>query len=100
MLEQVLSRYPRDRALYFVAEAYTPNEQLKRYTKLLGGNGLHVISFDLGAQMDAYKAYWQDGGTRFHVSRKEHHPSTLAHRMFADILYEEIVTNPRRRQVQ
>lgn len=100
MLRNIIARYPKQNVLYFIADSYDAAEHINDYVALLKEQGLTIITADEGRNKSAYTKYWKNPTTHFHVSRKEHHPSALAHRMFAEVLYEAITSHADRTTLQ
>lgn len=92
VLQRVAAMLPKERALYFVAD--DREKYLDIYINALEQSGLHIIDRVLGKRLNKYSKYFSDTNKYFRVSKIEDHPSVLAHRMYADILFDELITNP------
>ena len=96
VLNEVISLLPKANAIYFSSYPPSKNYPLyQKYARYLEDEELYILSSDKGEEMNEYKKYWENHKKYFTVSQKEPHPSNLAHKMFADILFEEITINPR-----
>ncbi len=92
LFKNTITEFPQN-TIYFEPKDYWTNfEQIVDFLEEEGG---FVITSKKGKNMEKYKKYWNDPIKNFFVSEKESHPSKLAHQMYADILYQEIITNPR-----
>jgi len=96
ILDQSLKSLPTDNAIYFVSQYYHEGDWVwKTYKDNLGKNQKKMLYITDGKTLEAYKRFWEDPLKYFHVSQKDFHPSKIAHRMFADLLSKEILTNAR-----
>lgn len=96
VLNEVISLLPKTNAIYF--SSYPPSKDYplyQKYARYFEDEDLYILSVEKGEEMSEYKKYWKNYEKYFTVSQIETHPSNLAHNMYADILFEEITTNPR-----
>ncbi len=94
ILDKGLNLLPTDKAIYFITEDYDGySPHFKEFYKHL--NNKYVISAKLGKDISKYTRYFNDPYKNFTISPNEGHPNALANQMYADILYNEIITNPR-----
>jgi hypothetical protein len=92
-----LSLLPTQNAIYLIDKDYNrQNEEFKVYLKLLNNNNKYLISTEVGRFMEKYKQYFisEDIYSNFEISKMELHPNAIANQMYADILFDEITTNP------
>lgn len=84
----------KGRVLYLLTDDYTEEQQLfAQYRQLLEQVGSTYISSRNAASLPEYQKYWQNPEYYFHVSALERHPSSLAYRMYADVLKQELLKN-------
>ena len=96
VLNIVAAAYPKDRAIYFIPDDYFNIDTTTHiYETALARDGLYILSSSLARNSPVYGKYFSDTDRYFHVSSLEEHPSALAHRMYADVLFHEITTNRR-----
>lgn len=97
VLNTVASLLPKEKAIYFDPDNYftVQDKGMDVYLSALRQNNLYILSSAKGRSLTEYAPYFRDPEKYFHVSQLEDHPSVLAHRMYADILFREITTNPR-----
>jgi hypothetical protein len=96
MAETTLSLFPPN-SLFFVPDDYSDNlDSYVSYRQIILQLGFSFTSASRGKNMKGYQKYWQEPqmGHFFQISSLEKHPSKLAHQMYADILYQEITSNP------
>jgi len=96
VLNEVISLLPKTNAIYL--SSFPPSKDYplyQKYARYLEDENLYILSVEKGQEMDEYKKYWENPKKYFTVSRMELHPSSLGHKMLADILFNEITTNPR-----
>ncbi len=95
ILDIITSGYPQN-AIYFIAEDYFDDSPvMAAYKKPLIEKGFYVLSSTTAQSFPEYQGYFVDPYKFFGVSEKEVHSSALAHTMYADVLFKEIVSNPR-----
>ena len=97
ILNQSLKSLPTDNAIYFVSQHYHEEDYVswKTYKDSLEKNQKEMLYVTDGKTLEEYKHFWEDPWKYFYVSRKDFHPSKIANRMFADLLSNEILNNPR-----
>ncbi len=94
VLNYVAVGYPKN-GIYFSATDYDDSEpEFAVYNSALQKNGLRTVSSAEGKKLPEYKKYWSDPWRFFAVSKSEQHSSALANQMYADILTNELLTNP------
>jgi hypothetical protein len=92
----VAQELPKDNAIYFIPDDYSGDSLLfPNLIRPLQNNGLFVLSSNQARTLPQYAKYRKAPFVDFHVSRLESHPSPLAHRMYADVLFNEIIHNAR-----
>ena len=96
VLNTSLSKLPTSSAIYFITDDYfNNNDKYKIYKDYLIKNNKNIISSTEGKNLPKYSKYWnKDIYQKFQVSKMELHPNTLANKMYADILFQEITSNP------
>jgi len=90
ILDQSLQALPTDNAIFFISQIF--DNYYKEHLKM---NDKKVLSSTDGRTLNEYERYWEDPYKYLEVSQNDSHPSKIAHRMFADILSKEILTNPK-----
>lgn len=96
VVDESLKKLPHDstKAIYFVTDNYFADDYYwQQYLNILESHNVNLISSRRGMQMPKYFRYWENPYRFFQISKKESHPSTLAHKMYAEILYQEILNN-------
>ncbi len=97
VLRKSLMALPTENTIYFITADYNNySDKFAIYQKTLLENSKFVLSSSIGKNLPKYQKYWrQDPFQSFAVSRMEQHPNKVANQMYADILLNEITTNPR-----
>jgi len=96
ILDSSLKILPSDNAIYFIAEGYDNWDQTRSFKQYLLNNYKYTLSSDIGKNMAKYRKNWEnDPWKNFIISTTEGHPNALANQMYADILFNEITTNPK-----
>jgi hypothetical protein len=103
VMEKTISQLPNDNAIYFIPVHYYAistdiNDYYHTYINYLEKYQKYIITSEKMANSQKYGKYWKNGHDAyqsFHVSQAEGHPNALANQMYADILYQEITTNPK-----
>lgn len=98
IFDSVYQLLPRDNAIYVLPYEYKNENTIAeriRIEQTLHNNNLYIVYARDGKNIPQYTKYWENPDKYFRVSSVEVHPSKLAHRMYADLLYQEITTNPR-----
>lgn len=97
VLDNSLKILPTDNAIYFVTEDYDNNQNLtQKYKHHLMMSKKLILSSSAGKNTPRYSKYWRDNlWKNFTISSVEGHPNVLANQMYADILFDEITTNPK-----
>lgn len=97
ILDQSLQALPTDNAIFFISlyrDEENSQPQWKTYREYLNKNQKTVLRSADAKTLDDYKRFWKKPSKYFSVSPKDSgHPSKTAHRMFADLLGREILTN-------
>lgn len=86
---------PTEKSIYFIPDNYTTDNSYDTYINFFKKTNKFIISIENSKNLKKYKKYWNDPYKYFTVSPLEGHPSALANQAYADILYNEITTNPR-----
>ncbi|MFA5025585.1 MAG: hypothetical protein WC503_03710 [Candidatus Shapirobacteria bacterium] len=96
IVNRSLSLLPKNKSIYFITTDYFGNNILyKKYRELLTEQNKYIISTDINKNnLSKYSKYYKNVQEKFLISSKEGHPNALANQMYADILYNEITTNP------
>lgn len=99
ILKNSLYNLPVEKSIYFITDDYlNNNDKYKLYRDMLSDTNKYVISSSRGKDINKYRQYWNpDPWKSFKVSNSEEHPNSLANQMYADILYNEIISNPKYR---
>lgn len=90
-LEKSLELLPTENAIYFLTNTFPNKESLDKFKELLEKTGKNYLSTEGSQEDPRYKKYWQDPQKYLFVSKIEQHPSKLAHKMYAELLFEEII---------
>jgi len=93
ILNRVVSSLPINGAIYFIPD--DRDAYLDAYVEVFRKQGMYLLDMQKAQTNPRYRAYFSDPNRYFWVSAIEDHPSVLAHRMYADLLAEEILSNPR-----
>ncbi len=84
---KIIDRFPKDNAIYLdIGSLVSQNWPEQNIF-------IETISSTLSPLSISYKQINQANG--YSISQKEFHPNALANQMYADILFNEITTNPR-----
>lgn len=94
VLHAVAALLPKEKAIYFIPDDVAYDTHLYDFTSVLKNNNLFVLPSTIAKTMPEYASYFHDSDVYFHVSSLDPHPSVLAHRMYADILFREITSSP------
>lgn len=95
VLDKVIQQLPTKDAFYFISDSYNSQPGSEIYMQYLLKNSKNTGSSRLGENLPNYKKYWLDNPwLYFTISKTERHPNALANQMYADILFNEITTNP------
>lgn len=96
ILDNSLKILPTSNTIYFLTEDYEDNwSQIKSYRQHLDKNQKYILSSNSGKYISKYVKYWNNPWKSFTISPSEGHPNALANQMYADILFNEITTNPK-----
>lgn len=97
VLDYCLNNLPTQNAIYFTTEDYNDNWNLwDIYRERLNLAQKYIVSSSRGKEIPKYAPYWKTNPyTSFLVSKLENHPNSIANQMYADILFNEITTNPK-----
>lgn len=100
-IQLTASMYPKTNAIYYINRDLWGSDSkdycatTRAYQGYLEQNGLHVISMSRSKQMTQYDWFWKSPYKYSSISLLEGHPSKIIHQIGADILSEEIVSNPK-----
>ncbi|MFA5894628.1 MAG: SGNH/GDSL hydrolase family protein [Candidatus Shapirobacteria bacterium] len=97
VLDSNLVNLPTEKSVYFLTDDYGNNNLYRSYGENLKKYGKKVISSHIAQNIPKYSYLWQNGHDPYKyltVSSKEAHPNSLANQMYADVLYNEIISNP------
>jgi hypothetical protein len=87
---------PKDHAIYFIPDDYGGDDPLfPNIIRPLQNNGMFILSSNQARTLPEYAKYWHEPFSDFYVSPLELHPSRIANRMYADVLFNEITHNAR-----
>lgn len=95
ILRAAMRQYPKDGAMYFAADDIFWDTHLFQYMNEFKKLGMYTFSSRRAMGDARYARYWTKTREQLRVSAQEDHPSALAHRMYADVLFDEITNNPR-----
>ena len=96
ILEHSLKSLPTQNAIFFVAPYdYNKGEDStwKIYIESLKKDYKRVLFSTDAKTLPNYEYFWNNPWKSFRVSNMDGHPSEIAHRMYADLLKREILTN-------
>lgn len=91
VLDESLAKLPKE-GIYFVGDDWFGAQSWRTFEQHLQKHQLNIVSTTESSHDPRYLKYWKDPAKYFYVSQIERHPSKLAHQMYADILYDAIVT--------
>jgi hypothetical protein len=98
---KVLDLLPNN-SLFVVGAYYVSREKELRemnlwqyFLPILSEKKVVLLYPDEVNEKDRYEKFWSDPEKFMQVSSKDHHPSKILHQIYADLLFEEIITNPR-----
>jgi lysophospholipase L1-like esterase len=97
VLDSNLANLPSSKTIYFLTDDYEANNLYAIYNKNLQKYKKNVIGAFLGKKLPQYSSHWKTNNDPYLslcVSKNESHPNSLANQMYADILYNEIISNP------
>ncbi len=97
VLDDIITKFPKN-TIFLITDDYTKSANgpfYSTYRSAIEKQGLTVISSSKQKYNSKYSIYWESGNPwrYFRVSQNEYHPSHLAHQMYSDTLFEEIVSN-------
>lgn len=96
VLDASLGQLPTDNSIYFIPDNYNDNsDKYQKYQDYLDKYKKQVVSSINGKNMLKYKKYWDNPYQHFTVSHMEQHPNQMANQMYADVLFNEITSNPK-----
>lgn len=94
VLLEIAPEFPKDETIYTYLSTVNPDAKYRGIREVFDKNGLKLIdNFDLLDQKYFQMSRKLKYG--FWISKKEGHPNALANQMFAERLYQEIVSNPK-----
>ena len=97
ILNKSLEKLPTNNTIYFIPDNYLSIEEFYiKYKEQLSILHKNIITSERGQYIPKYHKFWKDTPwNHFLISPGESHPNALANRMYADILFNEITTNPK-----
>ncbi|MFA5025583.1 MAG: SGNH/GDSL hydrolase family protein [Candidatus Shapirobacteria bacterium] len=97
IVDSSLQSLPTSNAIYLIdKDYYRDNTQFNYYYQSLLKNNKTILSTSIGKFMDHYKKYFDDNVYKnFNLSPSDPHPNAIANQMYAEILFDEITTNPK-----
>ena len=96
VINNSLKLLPHEKAIYFFTDNYQDNSSVyKMFSDLLNKNNKTILSSIIGKNIPKYSKCFNNPHQNFFVSSQEGHPNALANQMYADILFNEITTNPK-----
>lgn len=93
-LQKALNLLKSDKTIFFITDDYTNDPQWDLYHGYLSEQNVHMVSSTKARTWSKYAAYWENPWESFVVSAKETHPNSLAHQMYAEVIVQELLTNP------
>ncbi len=95
VVDKSLQFFPVNKTIFLIDKNYNrDNPHLKIYQQLIFQNGQYQISTEVGKFMNKYRNNFNKKVySNFQVSHLDPHPNALANQMYADILFDEIITN-------
>lgn len=97
VLRKIATEFPKN-AIYFAADyGFHKSPGIDNYLNAFTNSNLNAITAQKGKELTDFDdpKYWQQGYEYFRVSKADGHPSKLAHKMYAQILFNEITKNPK-----
>lgn len=94
VMERSIELLPTEKSIYFIPQYFWENaEDIVLYRNFLSKYSKNILLSSSGENIKEYQPLFS--GNAFQVSKKEGHPSVMAHQMYADVLYREITNNPK-----
>lgn len=84
---------PTEKSIYYLTDYYAPNEAWDAISEKLAEYDKNILSSQKGLSLEKYSHYFEEPNKYFEVSLRDQHPSSLAHQLYADIMYSEILEN-------
>jgi len=89
---RIYDLHPREQAIYvFINES---EKNTNDFPEIFSQRGVLVLHGTDGKNLPGYKKHWEDPKRYFRISRLETHPSKDAHSMYADLLFNAIISMP------
>lgn len=96
ILDKSLININEERSIFFVSQYYYEEDKnWKKYINFLSKNNKTVMYITESKKLQQYIKYWFNPKENFTLSQKDGHPSRLLHHMYAELLSQEILHNPR-----
>lgn len=96
ILSKSLESLRSEKAIFLVSQYYhEDSEELDTYDRSLKLNSLHTLYFADSKKIIRFQHYWNNPDKNFTVSARDGHPSQVAHQIFAELLFNEILGNPK-----
>lgn len=90
--EEAFRRLPTARARYFIMSfRKAPDIVDQAMTQILARQSKTIVT---ARDNPKYRVYWETPGRYFYISSHETHASKLAHRMMAEVLFDNIIRDP------
>lgn len=99
IFQKSLELLSNPQSIFFTTDNYINNSDgFNIMNKYLIASNKNVLSSETGKNIPKYSSYWNnssDPSNSFKISAAEGHPNALANQMYADILFNEITSNPK-----
>ena len=96
--DYTIKNLPTENSIYFISDDYIKNNTAyNTYRNLLNKYSKTIVEVNSAKNIFPYSILWKfpNIDSLFTISYYEHHPNALANQMYADILFNEITTNPK-----
>lgn len=99
IFQKSLNLLSNPQSIFFTTDNYINNSDgFNIMNKYFIASNKDTLSSEIGKNISKYSTYWTnstDPANSFKISPAEGHPNALANQMYADILFNEITTNPK-----
>lgn len=93
LLEESLKRIPAEKSIFFIPDYFYDDATWEEYLYYIKKYHNNIVYVQESKEIPEYQYLWEDIDKYFYVSEKDHHPSKDAHKMYADIISREIISN-------
>lgn len=95
LMDKSLDLLPSNKAIYLVSQFdHKTNQQWDTYIGYLNSHNKFILYVDEAKKLKQFKPFWQNPKKNFWVSPSESHPSKIMHKIYSELLFQEIIGNP------